>query len=358
MIAFLRRKLDDIRGSGDAAVTVPSMDGALRPNSLLDSATALASVRRPDHLCDLGGEVVYSSGNAVFALHDGAERHRFGSEVTALAAGPDGALAVGLADGSLKVLGGAHAKTDLSALGLTCPVALAFDGPATLYAANGSDRYAPGEWKHDLMTRGASGAVWRIDLASGRGEKLMTGLAWPLGLALSPEGLVVVESWRHRVLTRDAAGTVRPRLTDLPAYPARIAPAADGGWWLALFAPRNQLTEFILREPGFRDAMMAEVDPQWWAAPALEPSDSFLRPLQGGAQKHLGVVKPWAPSQSYGLVLRLDAAFRPRFSQHSRADGRRHGVTSVIESGGRVLAAAKGGDVILSLDVTQQGGRR
>ena len=37
-------------------------------------------------------------------------------------------------------------------------------------------------------------------------------------------------------------------LSDLPAYPGRIAPARDGGFWLALFAPRNQLVEFVLRE--------------------------------------------------------------------------------------------------------------
>ena len=50
-------------------------------------------------------------------------------------------------------------------------------------------------------------------------------------------------------------------LPDLPAYPARISPAADGrGAWLCLFAPRNRLTEFVLREQAFRERMMAEVD--------------------------------------------------------------------------------------------------
>ena len=47
----------------------------------------------------------------------------------------------------------------------------------------------------------------------------------------------------------------------------------------------------------------------------------------------MGIHKPWAPSRSYGLVVRLDAAMRPVASFHSRANGHRHGVTSAIEVG-------------------------
>ena len=54
-----------------------------------------------------------------------------------------------------------------------------------------------------------------------------------------------------------------------PAYPGRIAPAADG-YWLALFAPRSQLVEFVLREPAYRKRMMAEVPQPFWIAPTLQ----------------------------------------------------------------------------------------
>ena len=40
---------------------------------------------------------------------------------------------------------------------------------------------------------------------------------------------------------------------------------------------------------------------------------------------------------------------RPVASFHSRANGRRHGVTSAVEAGGRVLVASKGGDAILDI---------
>lgn len=351
MIAFVRRKLDEIRGSGEAAVTVPSMDGALKPNRLLEDAAVLREAPRPDQIVERGGDVLYSSGTGIFDL-SGAEKYRFDAQVSALAAAPGGALAVGLADGTVRIIGGPH---DGALPKMTCPVALVFDGPDTLYIANGSETFGSADWKHDLMIRGATGSVHRVDLSTGKGERLMDRLAWPYGLGLSPKGLVVAESWRHRLRLRTPEGQVRTVLSDLPAYPARLSPAASGGWWLALFAPRNPLIEFILREPDFRDRMMEEIDPDHWAAPSLVKDDTYMRPLQGGAQKHLGVVKPWAPSQSYGLVVRLDADFRPRSSQHSRADGRRHGITSVIETGGRVIAASKGGDLILEL--AGQGGR-
>jgi len=69
-----------------------------------------------------------------------------------------------------------------------------------------------------------------------------------------------------------------------------------------------------------------------------------------GGVKTMGIHKPWSPSRSYGLVARLDGEMRVVKSFHSRANGHRHGVTSVIELENRVLVAAKGGRVILAID--------
>ncbi|MGH6893928.1 MAG: hypothetical protein ACREEP_16915, partial [Dongiaceae bacterium] len=66
--------------------------------------------------------------------------------------------------------------------------------------------------------------------------------------------------------------------------------------------------------------------------------------------KTMGIHKPWSPTRSYGLVVRLDVDLRPVVSFHSRAGGRRHGITSVIEADGRVLAASKGGNAVLQID--------
>ena len=50
---------------------------------------------------------------------------------------------------------------------------------------------------------------------------------------------------------------------------------------------------------------MAEIDPEYWIAPKLKSGQSFLEPMQGAHIKTMGVIKPWAPPRSYGLVIRL-----------------------------------------------------
>src|SRR5690606_32660822 len=147
----------------------------------------------------------------------------------------------------------------------------------------------------------ASGSIWRIDLDGGAATRILGGLAWPAGLAGDAEGLVFSETWRHRLVRIDPVHPGEPRVlyADLPGYPGRIAPAADG-WWLALFAPRTQLVEFVLREAGYRRRMMAEVPQQYWVAPRLRSGRSFYESLQGGGVKHLGMLKPWAPTMSAG----------------------------------------------------------
>jgi hypothetical protein len=159
----------------------------------------------------------------------------------------------------------------------------------------------------------------------------------------------VSEAWRHRLVLVSPEGRVVPVLTKLPAYPARLAPASDGGAWLALFAPRNRLIEFILREDEYRLAMMRDVPREHWIAPALASGATFLEPLQCGGVKTMGIHKPWSPSRSYGLLARLDRDLQPVESFHSRADGRRHGVTSMVEADGSLYVSAKGGGAVLRL---------
>ena len=63
--------------------------------------------------------------------------------------------------------------------------------------------------------------------------------------------------------------------------------------------------------------------------------------------KQLARLKPWAPTPSYGLIVELDERFRPVASFHSRADGKFHGIRSVIEVDGALLAASAGANAIL-----------
>ena len=67
----------------------------------------------------------------------------------------------------------------------------------------------------------------------------------------------------------------------------------------------------------------------------------------------MGIHKPWSPTRSYGMVVKLDAALQPVFSLHSRANGTRHGTCSAIERDGTLLVGSKGGDCILSIDIAE-----
>ena len=354
--------LDLFRGK---AVTIPPMDGALRPDTALDGADVVTELRAPDNLCFDGARVLFSSGAELLALTGASAApvpvHRFDAEIAALAAA-DGHLAVALADGRILLGDGRAAPVPLSLdAQLNCPTALAFGRDGALYLCNGSDRHAPADWVVDLMERGASGSVWRIAPGSGRAERLAGGLAYPNGILLDEAGgcAIVAESWRHRLLALPLpGGAPAPVLSKLPGYPARLAPAAGGGAWLALFAPRNRLIEFVLLEDEYRADMMRDVPREYWIAPTLASGRSFLEPLQCGGVKTMGIHKPWSPSRSYGLVARLDAAMQPVASLHSRANGRRHGITSVVERAGRLLATARGGDALLGIDLADMGAAR
>jgi hypothetical protein len=342
--------LDIFRGK---AVTIPPMDGALKPNTALDDAPVALEVAAPDNLCSDGERLIFSSGDKVFALDDDklAEIQSFDAAVTALAVSPTGDIAIGLDNGELGLMPRGGNPHDLPATAnLACPTALAFDHSGALYVAHGSARHRPSDWAVDLMSKNAFGSVWRLDLAGRGSAKLVVqGLAFPNGLLADRDSVIVSEAWQHRVVRIATSGAQKPILEKLPGYPAKLAPAGDGGVWLALFAPRNRLLEFTLMEDAYREQMMRDVPREYWIAPALASGVNFLEPLQCGGVKTMGIHKPWSPSRSYGLVVKLDGQLRPVASFHSRANGRRHGITSVAEVKGRVFAASKGGNAILEI---------
>jgi hypothetical protein len=359
MIAGFSRAIDGLFGRGEAAVTVSPLDGPLRPNRKLDEAPRLV-LGDVDCLVSHGGALLASAGDRILTLGaDGAwtpRANRF-QPITCLASLDGDGLAVALADGEITLDGGPfdgrHYRVGPN---VRCITAMVGRG-SELFVAIGSASNGLADWQRDLLERNASGSIWRIDLTSGTSTRLAEGLAWPAGLALDADGLVYSEAWKHQLVRLDPKQPRKPCVlyADLPAYPGRIAPA-DDGYWLALFAPRSQLVEFVLREPAYRKRMMAEVPQEFWVAPRLRSGRSFYESLQGGGVKHLGMLKPWAPTMSAGLCVKLDRAFQPRSSYQSRADGNAHGVTSAVEHDGKVFVAARGDGVVVSLDSSETGG--
>ena len=210
-------------------------------------------------------------------------------------------------------------------------------------ATDGSQTQPPERWKHDVMELGRSGRLVEFNLADGSARERAAGLAYAFGVgAVGDDAAWVCESWRHRVVQIGGAQAGRAVVDGLPGYPSRIAPAAGGGWWLTCFTLRTQLVEFVLREPAFRKRMLKEIDPRYWIAPALTSGNTYLEPMQGAHLKTMGVVKPWAPPRSYGLVIRLDEQGLIRYSLHSRFDGKHHGIVAAVERDGWLYLLVQG----------------
>ena len=358
MAHALRNFVDRFLGRGSSAVTVPPLDGALKPNSRIEQAPPGFSIPQPDNIALVGGTLLYSSGVQINTL-DGNTVLTMAGVVTAMAASASGLLAVASQGGGIDILAGDYTRQPVTwsdTAALACVTAMAFVDDRTLLVCTGSSKNGFDDWQRDLLDHGHSGALWRLDVTTGKVAKIIGNLAFPYGVVADGDGsFIVSESWHKRLVRVSAAGKIVGQvLEDLPGYPARISGNGRGGYWLSVFAPRSQLIEFVLHEPEYRRVMMAEVDPQYWIAPALRSGVSYREPMQGGALRQMGILKPWAPTRSYGLVVELDGKFVPVRSLHSRADGKRHGITSAVEQDGRLWLTSKGGDEVISVDLDGQ----
>lgn len=385
MFDTIRQFSDRVLGRGDAAITVPVMDGALKPNRALDDAEVVATLPDIDDLATDGHALFASAGPVLYRLEDKGlvEVHRFDAVITALAVQSTNLLAVALEGKRIVLL--SHGVNGIAGIAtlervagaqLNSVNALSFDAEGGLLFSDGSVRRGPDQWCRDLMEKGQTGRVgrWHVDANGGSGdaELLASRLQYAYGvLPKSGEALqgrqggaaavLYSESWRHRVVqgAPDSASALsavtRPLLADLPGYPSRMAPAARGGFWLTCFVCRTQLVEFVLREDAYRTRMLESVDPRYWVAPSLRSGTSYLEPLQGAGVKQMGVLKPWAPPRSYGLVLHVDAQGHTTESLHSQVDGQHHGITAVVEFGGALYAASRGSGRLLRVPLTGPG---
>lgn len=344
---------------------IPSLDGPLKPNTLLDSCPEVGGeIQEPDDVAvDKGGSFYVSTGNKVFSFSGEAYSVRkviaeFDRLVTGLTCLPDGGLGICVSGTGVCFIGGernGETVTTSDGEAINCPLSIATAADGTLYVTDGSRKFGPDKWVNDLMEKGDSGRLIKIDKGEATGQTMLNGLRWPFGVTLERKGLslILTESWRHsvtRVLLKNNDQIEQEKvLNNLPGYPARIVTTANNGYWLSLFGLRTQLVDFVLNEDKFRNEMIRTIDPAFWIAPALKTTDHVLEPLQQAGIKSWGKRKAWAPPRSYGLIVRLNSELKPLESFHSRTDGVRHGITGLAPTEGGVLATSKGCNRILML---------
>ena len=121
------------------------------------------------------------------------------------------------------------------------------------------------------------------------------------------------------------------------------------GYALACLSRRDPLIEFLKTERAFVAEMKAKIAPRHWIAPRANPEFSHDFPIELGATRLFGEVKPWAPSFSYGLLVEMDERLMPVGSAQSRADGRRHAICDVAAWNGALLAVSRASGEILKL---------
>ena len=320
MIAALRAFGDRVLGRGEAAITVPIFDGALKPNQMLADAEIVGQFDDANDITTDGKALLVADGEQVVRVGDAgkAEIVRFDRGITALHALPDGGFAVALGGAEVRIVGGpsdGRRWTDAGGTAFHAVNAICSRSDGTLAVTDGSRRNDCAHWTHDLMERGASGRLIFLDRGSGAAREGADGLEYAFGACASGAETLVSESWRHRLLAIGPQGRRRVVLDRLPVYPSRLVAAAGGGFWLTAFAARTQLVEFVLREPAFRRRMMKEIAPEHWIAPRMRSGQSFLEPMQGAHLRTMGVlavgaapvVRPRDPSLARGHAALLAA---------------------------------------------------
>lgn len=326
-----------------------TLEGVMGPNGRLDEADGMR-VDAPGALCVSGGNLLYSSGNAVYSLPGwGAKPKKwagFESSVTALCAGPGGLVAVGLGGGGTVVLDG----TGKPAPGWTSPK---WRGSVTDCAFASKDEIVVVDNGYDAdedfmsvapWEDGAKGQVVAIT-RSGASNVLAQGLHCPMGIASDPEG-----KWIATLFERGAIVGLdgKARQSGFPAYLGRIR-RTGSGYVVACLARRDPLIEFLKTERDFVAEMKTAIAPRHWLSPRANPEFSHDFPIEAGATRLFGEIKPWAPSFSYGLVIELDGNLMPVGSAHSRANGMRHAITDALAWNGDLIAVSRASSEILKI---------
>jgi len=328
-----------------------TLEGVLGPNGRLDEAAGMG-VAAPDALCVAAdGRLLYSSGPRVMALGAwGAHpetRATFDAPVTALCRSPAGLVAVGLAGGRVAVLD----ATGQSAEGWTLPsgrvasvvdcVFVSEDELMLVDCGYGPDEdvLASAAW-HDE----ARGQLVSLNRA-GEVRIVRPGLHCPMGVCLDATGAPLV-TLLERASIVDASGKVRQ--AGYPGYPGRVR-KIEKGYALACLSRRDPLIEFLKTERDFVAEMKAKIEPRRWIAPRANPEFSHDFPIELGATRLFGEVKPWAPSFSYGLLVETDESLMPVGSAQSRANGKRHAICDLVEWNGSLIAVSKASGEILNI---------
>ena len=243
MIAAFRALADRFLGRGDATITVPSFDGALKPNQILERAETIGQFDAPEDIATDGKALYIADGAAVLRLDSTAttEVRRFDRPITALCCLPDGGMAVALDGREVQVFAtpsASPAAATLSDPSMNAINALSPGSRGTLIATNGSTARPCEQWVHDLMERGRTGKVLSLDIASRRVGTIASGLHFAFGACAAGDD----DPGQRKLATPSHCHQPGWRSARHPGQPAGLSFAAFAGGFRRLLAHRVRRT--------------------------------------------------------------------------------------------------------------------
>lgn len=110
----------------------------------------------------------------------------------------------------------------------------------------------------DIMEHGGHGNVYAFNPVTNELTRLMTGLNYANGIAVSKDGsfLLIAETGHYRItklwLTGDRKGEAEILIDNLPGFPDNIRRGHRNRFWVGFAAPRNELLDKLSGKPLLR----------------------------------------------------------------------------------------------------------
>ena len=160
-------------------------------------------------------------------------------------------------DGIIRTL-----ATDFDGVRMVFVDDLAIDKDGIIYFSEASQRHAFGNDDIiEIFERRPSGRLISYNPVNGEMKLLLDGLYFANGVALSKaqDFVLVNETFEHRImrywLKGPKAGTADVFAENLPGYIDNITEAPDGGFWLAVVAPRVDELDNLVDKPFMRKVL-------------------------------------------------------------------------------------------------------
>jgi sugar lactone lactonase YvrE len=132
------------------------------------------------------------------------------------------------------------------------------DSQNVAWFSDASHKWTFQEYMNDVLESAPHGRLLKYDINTGECSVVLDELFFANGIAVSPDDTYVLvnETTRYRVkrvyVRGPRMGDVEVFIDNLPGLPDGISTGADGIFWLALFAPRNETLDFAGPKPWVR----------------------------------------------------------------------------------------------------------